>query len=104
MRPIEFAHQSRQSLLLRPFRRVHREAMVDEIVEAAQLLEPVLPSELVEPWYPSLAVSNNVQGNHIDLASRRLQTGHFQVLQELRIILQGELSGALASHGERPVG
>src|SRR6266704_4869432 len=67
------------------------------------MLEAVLPAKLVEARYASFAVANYVQRHNVDLASRALQAGQAQVLQELRMVLQGQQPKPLPSHRKRPV-
>ena len=86
----------------RPISQIPRQPPVDKIIEAGQLFQPDLAAELVEARDAALAVANDVERRHVDLAVETRP--EIEVLQELRMIVQQQQPEALASDGERPVG
>ena len=101
---IYFAQRLRQVFLLGSLRAPRGQRPVHEIVEARQLPQSILPPEFIEPRHAVFAVADQVERRYVDLARRRMQPPHFQVLQETREISQRQQSQALPPHAQGQVG
>ena len=90
--------------LLLALGRVGRQALIDEIVVAGQLTQAVLAAKLVEARHAVLAIANEVERGDVDLPGGRVEARQLDVLQELRMVVQGQQAQALAAHAEPPIG
>ena len=71
---------------------------VDEIVEAAQLVQAVLAAKFVEARNTMFAIANDVKGCDVDLPCRAVESRQTNVLHELRDVVQRQEAEALAAH------
>src|SRR5918996_1426444 len=104
MLAVKLAQHAGEALLLGPRRRILRQLRIDKIVEAGELLEPVLPAKFVVSRDAALAVADDIKCQDVDLAARALQAWHAQILEKERVVLQRQSAEPLTTHGESPVG
>jgi hypothetical protein len=58
--------------------------VIDKIVEASELTQAILPAEFIEARDTVFAVTNDIQGVHVNLSGLGFQARESQVLQEDR--------------------
>src|SRR5262249_46501843 len=92
-----------EPLLLDALRCILGQARINKIVETGELLEPVLPAKLVEARHAVFAIADDVEGDDVELARAARQPWHAQILEEERMVLQGQEAEALAPHGQGPI-
>src|ERR1044071_8791339 len=88
MLPIDLAQSVGEALLACALLWVGVRIPVDEVIEARELLETVLPTELVETRHTSFPVTDQVECCNVEHAGRRITLGEGQVLQKPGMVLQ----------------
>ncbi len=99
---VDLAQGLGEVALLLGRRRIRRQAVVDEIVEAGELAQTDLAAEFVEARHAVLAVADDVERRHVDDGVE--PRAEVEVLQELRMIAQFQQAEPLAPDRQRPVG
>ena len=85
-------------------RRSRRQARVDEIVEAGELAQAVLPAELVEARHAALAVADEVERRDVDLLRRGRRRSSSRFCRNCGMVAAASSSAEpLAAHAQRPV-
>ena len=72
MLAIHLPQQAYQSLLLVAFGGTFEKPMIDKVIEACQLLEPILAAKFIKARDPMLSVTDEVQGCNVNLIGRRV--------------------------------
>ena len=102
MRTVHFAQLSNRQLLL--FEGIPTSALIDEVVIARQLAQPILAPKLVESRYAMLAIANQIERRDVKLLRRTVEPRQANVLQKLGMVVQCEQSQALPAQAQAPIG